>query len=195
MICLGMNLSPAMLPRFDENAELQAKNFFGLMALMNEMRQFEMRIVSGADFLKHHPSRFIRFLPWLMIIEVVVLSEKLIKKGWDLWAFVHLLSGIFIAMLRWFPGCFLQPKSRYVVLDESVVRFPRKVFGTIEIPRSQVREVSVTAKGLIIAWQKDGVPWYTELLAIWFSEEEWGRLRSALLPWGNPQIEEQRTDF
>ena len=42
-----------------------------------------------------------------------------------------------------------------------------------------------TTEGLIIAWKKDGVPWYTEVMEMWFSEAEWTKVRAALIEWGN----------
>ena len=54
-----------------------------------------------------------------------------------------------------------------------------------EMPRNQVEEVMPTTEGLIIAWKKDGVPWYTEVMERWFSEAEWTKVRSALMEWGN----------
>jgi hypothetical protein len=53
------------------------------------------------------------------------------------------------------------------------------------IPLASVEEVSITTKGLIIAWKKNGVPRYTELSEHWFAEPEWVKVQSALMAWGN----------
>ena len=153
---------------------------------MSEMRTFEMRIVSTADALRYHRFWFIRFLPWIMIIVVVTSGRKVISDPLDFEAWMSLLSGGFIVICRWMPGWFPQPKSRQIVLDDAAIRFPRKVFGTIEIPRAQVSEVSPMSSGLMIAWKKDGVPWYTELSQYDFEPSVWSEFREALLAWGNP---------
>ena len=55
------------------------------------------------------------------------------------------------------------------------------------IPLASVDEVSLTTKGLIIAWKKNGVPRYTEVPETWFSTTEWAKLQPTLLAWGNRQ--------
>jgi hypothetical protein len=144
-----------------------------------------MRIVNTADFLRCHPFWFIRAFPWIMIFVACAAGRRLISDPLDFWAWVSLLYASLIVSYRWFPGCFPQPKSWSLVLDETAIRFPVKVFGTMEIPRAQVSEVSRTTEGLIIAWKKNGVPWYTEVMEMWFSAEEWERVRAALMEWGN----------
>lgn len=144
-----------------------------------------MRIVNTADALKHHRFWFFRFLPWIMIVVVVTSGRKLISDPLHFEAWVSVLYGGFIVICRWMPGWLPQPKSRQIVLDETANRFPMKVFGTNEIPRAQVSEVSPTTEGLIIAWKKNGVPRYTEVMEMWFSAEEWERVRAALMEWGN----------
>lgn len=75
--------------------------------------------------------------------------------------------------------------AKFLEMTEDMVRGPLGWRNWVEIPRSQVEEVVATTEGLIIAWKKDGVPWCTEVMEMSFSEEEWGRVRGALMEWGN----------
>jgi hypothetical protein len=156
---------------------------------MSELRKFEMRIVNTADFLRYHPFWFIRAVPWIMILVVGTSGRKLISDPLDFWTWVSLLYACFIVSCRWFPGYIPQPKSRSLVLDDTTIRFPVKVFGTTEIPRAHVSEVSPMSSGLIIAWKKNGVPWYTELSEHSFDPTVWSEFREALMEWGNRKAE------
>ena len=164
---------------------MRARFFFGWMSGMSEVRTFEMRIVNTADLLRHHSSWSIRALPWMMIFVAGTAGRKLISDPLDFWAWASLLYASLIVAYRWFPGCFPQPKSRSLVLDETAIRFPFKVAGTLEIPRAQISEVSPMSSGLMIAWKKDGVPWYTEMSPHSFEPNVWGEFREALMEWGN----------
>jgi hypothetical protein len=70
-------------------------------------------------------------------------------------------------------------------MAEEKIRGPLGWREWVEIPRDQVEEVVARTEGLVIAWKKNGVPCYTEVMEMWFSEEEWGKVREALLVWGN----------
>jgi len=75
--------------------------------------------------------------------------------------------------------------AKFLEMTEEMVRVPLAWGKWAMIPLGQVEEVMATAKGLIITWKKDGVPWCTEVMESWFSDEEWGRVRGALMEWGN----------
>lgn len=153
-------------------------------------RAFEMRIVTHFDLVRHSSSRFVRFAPWLSLLLTITTGRKLIGdvRNLEAWLTFFLAGGYMVYL--WFPGWFPQPKSRLVVIDERAIRFPVKLFGINEIPRSQVSEVSPMTDGLMIAWSKDGVPWYTQLPEHSFDPAVWTDFRQALLRWGNSEKRE-----
>jgi hypothetical protein len=152
---------------------------------MSEVRKFEMQCVGFADAFKHRRFWFLRLFSWLMLISLVIFGKKLTVDPLNLEVWMNFLFAGVIVICRWFPGWIPQPKSRTLLLSEATLQFPVKVFGTKEIPWDRVEEVVPTTEGLIIAWKKDGVPWYTEVMERWFSAEEWAKVRAALLEWGN----------
>ena len=83
---------------------------------------------------------------------------------------------------RWWAN---RRPAKVLEMTEEMVRVPLRWGKWVEIPLGQVEEVMATAKGLIIAWKKDGVPWCTEVMERWFSEGEWRRVRGALMESGN----------
>jgi|LakMenEpi03Aug12_release.lakeMendotaPanAssembly.Ray.scaffolds.fasta_scaffold403192_3 hypothetical protein len=152
---------------------------------MKGVQTFEMKIVSTSDLLKYHRSRLVRFVPWVMLGVVGISGKRLVLNPLDFEAWVSFLFAGYMIICRWFPGWFPQPKSRSVVLNETTIRFPVKVHGTMEIPRAQVSEVSPMSSGLIIAWKKDGAPWYTQLSQYDFEPSVWSEFREVLVEWGN----------
>ncbi|MCX6858316.1 MAG: hypothetical protein NTV80_25840 [Verrucomicrobia bacterium] len=55
--------------------------------------------------------------------------------------------------------------------------------GGLKITRDQVQEISPSPKGLLIAWQKNGIAHYTELFESQFDENVWPNLYRALKAW------------
>ena len=148
-------------------------------------RKFEMRIMTLSDLVRHSSSRFVRLAPWLLLFLTVNSALKLTGDVSHLEAWLTFLLAGGYTVYFWFPGWFPQPKSRLVVIDERAIRFPVKLFGISEIPKSQVSEVSPITDGLMIAWIREGVPRYTQLPEQSFDPAVWTEFRQALLRWGN----------
>jgi hypothetical protein len=55
--------------------------------------------------------------------------------------------------------------------------------GGLKIARDQVQEISPSPKGLLIAWQRNGLAHYTELFESQFDENVWPNLYRALKTW------------
>ena len=141
---------------------------------MNEARKFEMLRVS-----RRAPGK----LDWLVVFNAVVALGFLrgfFGDGADLMCVLGVLCAVWLYR-RWAR----RRPAKYLEMTEEVVRGPLGWSKWVEIPRDQVEEVVPTTEGLIIAWKKNGVPWYTEVMEMWFSVEEWEKVRAALLAWGN----------
>jgi hypothetical protein len=149
------------------------------------VREFEMKVVNFADWVKHSPFRVVRFIPWFLLLLILSSGLRLMREVTNLEAWTSFLFASCYSVYCWFPGWFPQPKSRRIVLDETAIRFPVKVFGTKEIPRAQISEVSPMSSGVMIAWKKNGAPWYTELSERSFDPVVWSEFRQALMEWGN----------
>ncbi len=149
---------------------------FWLDAGMSEVRKFEMLKVARAT------SRNLRMQAAIYV-----------------WFGVGFLGDLFLQGLTWKTLCVLGlacvalihdqwAKSRpakFLEMTEEKIRGPLGWRKWGEIPRDQVEEVVARTEGLVIAWKKNGVPWYTEVMEMWFSAEEWEKVRGALMEWGN----------
>lgn len=144
---------------------------------MSEVRKFEMRKVART-----------------------ISRNRRMQAAINIWLGIGFLGDLILQGLTWKTLCVLGLACVALVHDRWAKTRPAKflemteemVWGPLgwskwgEIPRDRVEEVVPTTEGLIIAWKKNGVPWYTEVMEMWFSEEEWGKVRAALLAWGNP---------
>jgi hypothetical protein len=149
---------------------------------MSEVRKFEMLRVARS--ISPYPG-------WLAMIHGALGFGFLraLEDG-DLVALVLVLAGVSLYKIyHWWAK---RRPARFLEMTEENVRTPLEWSRWGEIPRDRVEEVVPTTEGLIIAWKKDGVPWYTEVMERWFSEEEWEKVRGALLEWGNRGMERRR---
>ena len=154
---------------------MRARFFFGWIWEMSEVRKFEMLKVA-----RRAPSK----LDWLLVVNALVMLGFLrgfFGDGADLMCVLGILSAVWL--YRWWA---MRRSAKFLELTEEKVRGPLGEWRKwVEIPRDRVEEVVATTEGLIIAWNKDGVPWYTEVMEMWFSETEWTKVRAALMAWGN----------
>ena len=144
--------------------------------VVSEVRKFEMLKVA----------RTIARVPKWLIAIYVACGLGLVKgaledgKQWDLILVMALVC--LFQIHRWWA---MRRPAKFLEMTEEKVRGPLGWNKWVEIPRDRVEEVVATTEGLIIAWNKDGVTWYTEVMEMWFSEEEWVKVRAALMAWGN----------
>jgi hypothetical protein len=151
---------------------------------MSEEQKFEML-----------PVPQVRSVGWRVHLAVgaagflAVFGSDLYREGltWKNGLFV----GWLVFALIWEWRARRQP-TKWVELSEERLRGPVGGKQWVEIPRASVEEIAPIVEGLIIAWKEDGVPRYTEVMESWFSEVEWGRVRGALMEWGNRGV---RGDF
>jgi hypothetical protein len=141
---------------------------------MSEVRKFEMLRVA-----RRAPGK----LDWLLVFNALVALGFLrgfFGDGADLMCVLGILGAVWLYRL-WAK----RRPAKYLEITEEWVRGPLGWRKWGEIPRDQVEEVVPTTEGLIIAWKKDGVPWYMEVMEMWFSADEWEKVRAALLEWGD----------
>jgi len=153
---------------------------------MSEVRKFEMLKVARA--VPRCPN-------WLIAIYAVlglVLLKEAFEDGKQMG--VVFVVGFLILGLGYRYWAIRQPE-KYLEMTSEKIRGPLGSREWGEIPRDQVEEVVATTEGLIIAWKKNGVPWYTEVMEMWFSAEEWEKVRAALMEWGNRKAEVDALTF
>ena len=144
---------------------------------MSEEQKFEML-----------PVPQVRSVGWRVHLAVgaagflAVFGSDLYREGltWKNGLFV----GWLVFALIWEWRARRQP-TKWVELSEERLRGPVGGKQWVEIPRASVEEIAPIAEGLLVAWKQDGVSRYTEVMEFWFSEVEWGRVRGALMEWGN----------
>ena len=151
---------------------------------MSEVRKFEMLRVARLA-----PSK----LDWLLVFNAVVALGFLrgfFGDGADLMCVLGVLSVVWVYR-RWAS----RRPAKFLEMTEEKIRGPLGWRKWGEIPRDQVEEVVARTEGLVIAWKKNGVPWYTEVMEMWFSAEEWAKVRAALMEWGNRKAEVDALTF
>ncbi len=118
---------------------------------------------------------------WVWIICLGWLGVRLVRQpwGWQETGWLVIWLGIGLENL-WT----IRQPPKFLELSAEAMRGPVGWKGRVEIPREHVVEISPTTEGLIIAWNRNGVPWYTEVPESWFSTETWQQVRQALLSWG-----------
>jgi len=144
---------------------------------MSEVRRFEMMAVPQ-----------VRSLGWRVYLAVGAVwflagfGSDLYREGltWKNGLFV----GFLVFALIWEWRARRQP-TKWMELSEERLRAPVGGKQWVEIPRASVEEIAPIAEGLLVAWKQDGVSRYAEVMEYWFSEAEWGRVRGALMEWGN----------
>ncbi|MBN8421376.1 MAG: hypothetical protein J0L73_20855 [Verrucomicrobia bacterium] len=99
---------------------------------------------------------------------------------------LHGLILIGLLLIYWFWR--LQRPASYLQLSNTGIISTAGGFRSIKINKSQVEEVSLTSKGVIIAWKKAGVPHYTPVSSAWFDDEVWRKACPALLAWRPAQV-------
>ena len=139
-----------------------------------------------AEQLKHPRFRRWAWLRWVFPIETLFLTWCLFHEPLDGWLWVNWATLVWIVLVLWKPELLPKGKGKNVVLEAEVLRLPNLMGdGEQLIPRAQVEEISPSSLGVIIAWKKNGVPWYSELMEWWFAPSEWAQLRAALQAWVN----------
>ncbi len=159
-----------MPPRPDKIAPVMTE------AATDTTQRFEMlrwpRIIPG----------FSKWLAWAWWIWLAALVVNAFREPWGWyqtgWAALLILGGLeYLRTLR-------QP-TKYLEITKDTVQAPTDWKSRVNISRQQLEEISPTAQGLIIAWKRNGVSWYTEVPESWFSPEVWPQARTALLAWGH----------
>ncbi len=142
------------------------------------------------------PQRFeLRHWPWVKkwvvwVVAVCIGFEvmMLFVDSWN-WSRIRSLA-IFTVLVLYYFWTKHQPPKHLEITDD-FVRGPVGYNGFVEIPRQQLVAVSVSADGLNITWNRNGVPWLTEVPESWFSAQVWPQVRTALLAWGQAEKQDE----